>query len=162
MAVLLLHTAAVVAAATAVPTVRLRNGVEMPLVFTGTWRYNDTVVEQMLRLYLSEEIGGAGIDTANDYGNQRGVGRAIASVPDRSAVFVQTKVAGCFSRSAATCAASTAALFQQDLEQLSLPQVDSVMLHFPPLPQHMHPPLPAPAVVHCSEDGGAGSTSPGR
>jgi len=34
------------------PTVQLRNNVAMPIVFTGTWRYNDSVVEKMLRTYL--------------------------------------------------------------------------------------------------------------
>ena len=141
-----------------VPTVRLRNGVSMPLVFTGTWRYNDSVVEAMLREYLSASIGGVGIDTANDYRNQRGVGRAVAAAPNRSAVFLQTKVACCQpGQSPAACASSTAALFQQNLQQLNQPFVDSVMLHFPPLLVGRPPPAGAPA-PRCSEEGGAAST----
>jgi diketogulonate reductase-like aldo/keto reductase len=79
-------------------------------------------------------------------------------VLNQSSVFVQTKVASCQpGQSSTECAAATVALFQQNLQQLSLQQVDSVMLHFPPLSISMSP---APtSVMTCSEAAGRGGAA---
>jgi diketogulonate reductase-like aldo/keto reductase len=75
-------------------SITLRNNVSMPLVFTGTWRYNDTVVAEMLSTYLAKDVGGVAVDTALVYQNQKGVGNALSKLP-RESFFLQTKVPGC-------------------------------------------------------------------
>merc|ERR1719401_2368729 len=81
-------------AAAAAPTVRLRNGVEMPMLAEGTWQYNDTQAEAAVAAAI--KVGFTMIDTAYDYHNQVGVGRAVAkSGAARDSIFVETKVPGC-------------------------------------------------------------------
>jgi len=97
----------------------------MPLVFEGTWTLSEDEVEEAVRLYLSSEVGGTAVDAAGNYDNQRGVGRAIQTVP-RSQVFIQTKVG--FPDPDLNL---TGALLK-NLEELQVDYVDSVMLHGPP------------------------------
>eukprot|EP01043_Picozoa_sp_COSAG02_P033278 COSAG02_NODE_2263_length_9312_cov_3.608054_6_plen_119_part_00 len=58
----------------------------------------------------------------------------MRAVPKRSSVFLQTKVPGCRSGTAASCADKTEQDFETDLNELGLPFVDSVLLHGPPGP----------------------------
>ena len=58
----------------------------------------------------------------------------MRAVPRRSSVFLQTKVPGCHSGTAASCADKTKQDFETDLNELGLPFVDSVLLHGPPGP----------------------------
>eukprot|EP00930_Biecheleria_cincta_P061357 TRINITY_DN46926_c0_g1_i1.p1 TRINITY_DN46926_c0_g1~~TRINITY_DN46926_c0_g1_i1.p1 ORF type:complete len:396 (+),score=42.73 TRINITY_DN46926_c0_g1_i1:82-1269(+) len=116
----------------AVPTITLRNGVQMPLIFTGTWLYNNSEVHDMLKTYLSREIGGVGIDTSDNYRNLLGVGEALAGLP-RSEYFLQTKIDGCRTLDASQCTQKTRRDLQASLDQLHLDHVDSIMLHYPPL-----------------------------
>ena len=73
-----------------VPTVALANGVAMPALGLGTSPMGDEETEATVAAAI-----GAGyrlIDTAENYGNERGVGRGIrASGVDRDEVFVTTK-----------------------------------------------------------------------
>ncbi len=77
-------------------------------------------------------------DTANHYHNQVGVARGIADsgVP-RGAFWLQTKVEPC-GHSTITpvleghCYNGTVGAFQQNLQQLNVPQVDLTLLHAPP------------------------------
>lgn len=116
------------------PTVRLRNGVEMPLLAAGVWQYNDTEAEASL--VAAFKVGFRMVDTAWDYHNQVGVGRALrASGVPRESLFVETKVPGCgldpaVSRS--SCFADTKKVLEGDLQQLNQSYVDLVILHFPP------------------------------
>lgn len=73
-------------------TVSLANGVEMPRLGLGTYRSaQGGDVEGAVAYAL--EIGYRGIDTASMYGNEEGIGKAIAGsdVP-RKAIFLATKV----------------------------------------------------------------------
>lgn len=73
-------------------TVRLANGVEMPLLGLGTYKTTDSVeIEKSVGAAL--EIGYRAIDTASLYDNEEGIGRAIAaSGVERSDLFLASKV----------------------------------------------------------------------
>eukprot|EP00419_Tripos_fusus_P023026 CAMPEP_0172723296 /NCGR_PEP_ID=MMETSP1074-20121228/83477_1 /TAXON_ID=2916 /ORGANISM="Ceratium fusus, Strain PA161109" /LENGTH=322 /DNA_ID=CAMNT_0013549509 /DNA_START=53 /DNA_END=1021 /DNA_ORIENTATION=+ len=114
------------------PTVRLANGVEMPMLAAGTWQYNDSQAEASVKAAL-----GAGfrmVDTAYDYHNQAGVGRAIQSSGfPRGSIFVETKVPGCHLDDAVKdCYEDTKKVLHEDLQLLNLSHVDLVIIHFPP------------------------------
>lgn len=120
-----------------VPTVTLNNGVEMPMMMYGTgngadWA-NNTATEMHLRLAL--QVGFAGVDTARDYENQVGVGRALADV-ERTSVFVTTKVIGAYgepnNQTIATAYNTVLAEANENLEQLNVDYVDLLLLHNPP------------------------------
>lgn len=73
-------------------TVTLANGVEMPRLGLGTYKSAEGGdVERAVTYAL--ELGYRGIDTASMYGNEEGIGRALAArgVP-RSEVFLASKV----------------------------------------------------------------------
>ena len=70
-------------------TVALRNGVELPLVAAGVWQYTEEEAEASVRAAI--EAGFVAVDTAYDYGNQKGVARALQGL-DRSRYFLITKV----------------------------------------------------------------------
>ena len=69
----------------------LPNGVEIPKLALGTWMIDDDKVVDAVQAAV--EIGYRHIDTAQAYGNERGVGEGIRScgVP-RYQLFVQTKL----------------------------------------------------------------------
>jgi 2,5-diketo-D-gluconate reductase A len=74
-----------------VPTVSLTNGVEMPQLGLGVFLVPPDEVEAPVRAAL--DAGYRLIDTARLYGNEEGVGRAIAdSGVARDEIFVTTKV----------------------------------------------------------------------
>jgi len=141
------------------PNVLLRNGVSMPILAAGTWQYNDTEAANSVQLAL--QAGFTHIDTANDYGNQRGVGAGLAeSGVDRSRVFVTTKVPGCGLQGVRKeyCAEDTALAISEDLKLLGekFPafggQVDLILLHFPPCVTSPGPPPTSPSLSTCNKD----------
>src|SRR5262245_58406553 len=72
------------------PTVTLRHGAEMPRLGLGTWPMDDATAEANVAIAL--EAGYRLIDTAEQYGNERGVGRGLrASTIPRADVFLTTK-----------------------------------------------------------------------
>lgn len=122
-----------------VPSVKLRNGVEMPMLATGVYQYNVSQAYESISAWL--KVGGRSIDTALDYWNQQGVGQAMkdSGIP-RDEIFLQTKVPGCgnpaenTTRNPLTCYKDTVTNLASDLELLGLDYVDSVIIHFPPFP----------------------------
>ena len=120
-------------AAVAVPNVKLNNGVEMPMISLGTWQYNPDVAHDVVKLGLS--LGFNHIDTANNYRNQEGVGKALAGI-NRTSYFLTTKVPS--QTSAATAYAATTKDLNDDIEQLGLPFVDLMLVHFPPRGNTLH------------------------
>ena len=77
-----------------VPTLEIFPGVNLPMQGLGTWLYNDTRAEAAVELALS--LGYVHIDTAFDYQNSAGIGRAFASAKakygrDRESYFITTK-----------------------------------------------------------------------
>ena len=71
--------------------VAIAPGVEMPLLGFGTWQINGAAARRAVAEAL--ELGYRHVDTAQMYGNEREVGRAIAdSGLSRDEVFVTTKL----------------------------------------------------------------------
>merc|ERR1712232_167076 len=105
-----------------IPTHKLNNGVEMPMMSIGTWQYDTSTAEQVVKDALS--VGFNHIDTANNYRNQKGVGAALQGVA-RDSYFLTTKIPE-GSRN------QTKAYLEQDLEELGLDYVDLMLVHFPP------------------------------
>ncbi|SEG90531.1 Aldo/keto reductase [Actinacidiphila yanglinensis] len=73
-------------------TYTLAGGVEIPKLGLGTWFIDDDKAAEAVRAAV--EIGYRNIDTAQAYGNERGVGEGVrtSSVP-RDELFVSTKLA---------------------------------------------------------------------
>lgn len=73
-------------------TYTLTGGTEIPRLGLGTWFIDDDKAADAVRAAI--EIGYRHIDTAQAYGNERGVGEGVrtAGVP-REELFVSTKVA---------------------------------------------------------------------
>jgi len=120
----------VAGASAAIPTVSLGkdvHGVEVlkPLVGAGTWQYNDTIAYQSV--CSAFEAGYTYVDTANGYGNQRGVGKAIKDCwkGKREELFVMTKIPGGLDYD------ETLKAHRENLDQLGLDYVDHLMTHFP-------------------------------
>src|SRR6188768_1874801 len=75
---------------TIAPTITLVSGTEMPRLGLGTWPMDDAEAERAVATAI--EVGYRLFDTAENYGNERGVGRGIrAAGVDRGEVFVTTK-----------------------------------------------------------------------
>jgi 2,5-diketo-D-gluconate reductase A len=107
------------------PTVALANGVAMPALGLGTSPMDDAQTEATVAAAI-----GAGyrlIDTAENYGNERGVGRGIrASGIDRDEVFVTTK----FNERWHGVEEAQQA-FANSAERLRLDHVDLLLIHWP-------------------------------
>ena len=111
---------------TTVPTVTLNNGTTIPQLGLGVWQADDAETEAAVRFALAE-AGYRHIDTAAAYGNERGVGRGIASsgVP-RSELFVTTKL---WNADQGYDPALRA--FDASLDRLGLDHVDLYLIHWP-------------------------------
>jgi diketogulonate reductase-like aldo/keto reductase len=103
--------------------VSLSNGVEMPLLGLGVWRIPDgNQTENAVGWAL--EAGYRHVDTAQLYGNEAAVGRAIrGSGFDRAEVFVTTKL-----RPQSNDAAGA---LQESLRRLGMDYVDLFLIHWP-------------------------------
>ncbi|MFJ8076323.1 aldo/keto reductase [Streptomyces sp. NPDC096176] len=108
-----------------IPTVTLNNGLEIPQLGFGVFQVDD---EQTTDAVLSAlEAGYRSIDTAAIYGNEAGVGRALAaSGVDREDLFVTTKL-----WNADQGHDSTLAAFDDSLTKLGLDHVDMYLIHWP-------------------------------
>jgi len=106
-------------------TYTLANGVEIPRLGLGTWFIDDDAAAQAVRDAV--EIGYRTIDTAQAYGNERGVGEGIRSsgIP-RSDLFVSTKLAAEI-KDYDTAVAS----IDESLDRLGLDYVDLMLIHSP-------------------------------
>src|SRR6059058_4840972 len=101
----------------------LADGTEMPLLGLGVWQVPDgPECENAVRWAL--EAGYRHIDTAQAYGNEASVGRALrdSGVP-REEVFLTTKF---FPRSK-----DPAAEIERSLERLGVDHVDLYIIHWP-------------------------------
>lgn len=109
----------------AVPAIALNDENTMPVLGLGVAELSDDEAERAVSAAL--EIGCRLIDTAAAYGNEAGVGRAIAAsgIP-RAELFVTTKLATAeqgLTNSMNACTAS--------LERLGLDYVDLYLIHWP-------------------------------
>lgn len=103
----------------------LNNGMKIPKVGFGTWMIDDKVVAQVVGDALA--LGYRHIDTAQAYGNERGVGEAIRdSGIDRSAIFLTSKVAA-EHKTYNTAAKS----INESLARLELETIDLMIIHAP-------------------------------
>ncbi|MDY0341085.1 MAG: aldo/keto reductase [Coriobacteriia bacterium] len=107
-------------------TVRLVNGVEMPRIGLGTYKSTEGGdVEGAVSAAL--ELGYRSIDTASLYGNEAGIGRAIAdSSVSREDVFLTSKV-----WNDEQGYESTLAAFSRSLQRLGTDYLDLYLVHWP-------------------------------
>ncbi|MFD5036179.1 aldo/keto reductase [Streptomyces sp. NPDC058377] len=108
-----------------VPTVTLNNGVTIPQLGFGVFQVPDG--ETTAAVASALEAGYRSIDTAAVYGNEAGVGRALAdSGLARDELFVTTKLWNADQGYDATLAA-----FDTSLAKLGLDHVDLYLIHWP-------------------------------
>ncbi|MFB6152905.1 MAG: aldo/keto reductase [Halodesulfurarchaeum sp.] len=101
------------------------DGSEVPVVGIGTWQMDTETADNAVSTAL--DLGYRHVDTAQAYGNERGVGRAIdASSLDREEVFLTTKVAPS-NRSVEDIVGSV----EDSLQRLQVDQVDLLLIHWP-------------------------------
>ena len=106
-------------------TVKLSNGVEMPMEGFGVFQIPEESCEQAVKDAISS--GYRLIDTANSYQNEKAVGRAIAAcgVP-REELFITTKA---YIQQMGY--ENTMAAFQESLDNLGLTYLDLYLIHMP-------------------------------
>ncbi|MEU9257647.1 aldo/keto reductase [[Kitasatospora] papulosa] len=108
-----------------VPTVTLNNGVTIPQLGFGVFQVPDD--ETTAAVTAALEAGYRSIDTAAVYGNETGVGRALAeSGLGREELFVTTKLWNADQGYDATLTA-----FDASLAKLGLDHVDLYLIHWP-------------------------------
>ena len=103
----------------------LSNGVEIPKLGLGTWMIDDSQVAQAVKDAVA--MGYRHIDTAQAYGNERGVGEGVntCGIP-REQIFVTTKLAAeikSFDEAAAS--------IDQSLKTMGLDYLDMMIIHSP-------------------------------
>lgn len=106
-------------------TYTLSNGVEIPKLGLGTWFIDDDTAAQAVRDAVA--AGYRNIDTAQAYGNERGVGEGVrtADVP-REELFVSTKLAAEIKDYEGAVAAIDSSLATMGLED-----IDLMLIHSP-------------------------------
>ncbi|MBD0023424.1 aldo/keto reductase [Gordonia pseudamarae] len=106
-------------------TYTLTGGVEIPKLGLGTWFIDDDQAADAVRAAV--EIGYRNIDTAQAYGNERGVGEGVrTSGVAREALFVSTKLAAEIKDYDSAVAAIDESLATMDLDY-----VDLFLIHAP-------------------------------
>lgn len=106
-------------------TMTLSNGVRVPQMALGTWMIDDDQTAEAVRNAIA--IGYRHIDTAQAYGNERGVGEGIrTSGIARDQIFVTTKVAA-ENKSYASAKKS----IDESLEKMKLDYIDLMIIHSP-------------------------------
>ncbi|GAA2333901.1 aldo/keto reductase [Streptomyces kunmingensis] len=106
-------------------TYTLSNSVEIPKLGLGTWFIDDVKAAAAVRAAV--EIGYRNIDTAQAYGNERGVGEGVrtAGVP-RDELFVSTKLAAEIKDYD-----QAADAIDRSLEKLGIEYIDLMLIHSP-------------------------------
>ncbi len=106
-------------------SMKLVNGVVVPMLALGTWLIDDDKVAEAVRAAV--KLGYRHVDTAQAYANERGVGKGIRTcgVP-REQLFVTSKVAA-EHKSYETVAAS----IDKTLEEMELHYIDMMIIHSP-------------------------------
>ncbi|MBX0301362.1 aldo/keto reductase [Cryobacterium sp. 1639] len=110
---------------TSLPTITLNDGHTIPQLGFGVFKVEPTETTRIVTDAL--EVGYRHIDTAAVYGNEEGVGQALASSGiDRSDLFITTKL---WNDKQGTQSALDA--FDESLEKLGLDYVDLYLIHWP-------------------------------
>jgi diketogulonate reductase-like aldo/keto reductase len=115
------------------PTIRLNNGVEIPQLGYGVFKVPNDETEAAVLAAL--DAGYRLIDTAAIYGNEAGVGAALAktSIP-RDEIFVTSKV-----WNADQGYNSTLAAFEISMTKLGLDVLDLYLIHWPTPARNLFP-----------------------
>ncbi|MVA75231.1 aldo/keto reductase [Auraticoccus sp. F435] len=108
---------------TQVPNVTLNDGATIPQLGFGVWQVEEDDIVPAVSAAL--EIGYRHIDTAQMYGNEEGVGKAIAQsgIP-RDEIFVTTKLSN-------QRHGDPEVALQESLERLGMDRVDLYLVHWP-------------------------------
>src|SRR5436190_10456672 len=110
---------------TQIPKVTLNNGVEMPILGFGVYQIPSEATEEAVATAF--EVGYRLVDTAESYGNEAAVGRAVRSSGlDRSDLFITTKL---WIQTPGEARARAA--LEASLERLGLDHVDLYLIHQP-------------------------------
>ena len=106
-------------------TYPLANGVQIPKLGLGTWFIDDSKAADAVRAAVG--LGYRLIDTAQAYGNERGVGEGVRTcgVP-RTELFVASKVAA-----ELKTYASAAKSIDETLQKMGLDYLDQMIIHSP-------------------------------
>ncbi len=106
-----------------IPVLRMKSGYEIPVLGLGTWMLNGQACTDAVRAAL--KLGYNHIDTAEAYGNQREIGRAIKGA-DRAKIFITSKVwhANLHYDDVIESAKNT-------LAELGTPYLDLLLVHWP-------------------------------
>ena len=108
-----------------IPTLSLNDGTTIPQLGYGVFKVDPAETERLVTEALA--AGYRHIDTATIYGNEEGVGRAIAaSGIDRSELYITTKL-----WNDRRGAEQTRAGLSESLERLGLDRVDLYLIHWP-------------------------------
>lgn len=107
------------------PIIMLHDGARMPQLGLGTWPLSDHEAAPAVATALA--AGYRHIDTADRYGNERGVGQGIrdSGVP-REEIFVTTKLDGTYQGDDRAIGG-----LEQSLRRLGLDYVDLLLIHWP-------------------------------
>jgi 2,5-diketo-D-gluconate reductase A len=109
---------------TSSPTLTFNDGNTIPQLGYGVWQVEDDVAEKVV--FQAFQAGFRHIDTAKIYGNESGVGRAIASSglsPEE--IFITTKL-----WNSDQGYESTLAAFEESMERLGLETLDLYLIHW--------------------------------
>ena len=110
---------------TAVPTITLNNGVEIPQLGFGVFQIDPTETKDATLSAL--DVGYRHIDTAEMYGNEKEVGEAVrASDLDRGDIFVTSKLNNSFHDYDDALKA-----FDETLKALDIDYLDLFLVHWP-------------------------------
>lgn len=106
-------------------TYTLNNGVEVPKLALGTWLIDDSQVADAVKAAV--RIGYRHVDTAQAYGNERGVGEGVRNCGvAREELFVVSKVAA-----EHKSYEQAAAGIDKTLEEMGLDYLDMMIIHSP-------------------------------
>lgn len=106
-------------------TIKLLGGAEMPVLGLGTYPIESAPLEKVVEQAL--EVGYRLFDTAENYGNEAGLGRAInRSGLDRSELFITTKFNARWHGEELVREA-----FQRSAQRMQLDQIDQLLIHWP-------------------------------
>lgn len=104
---------------------KMNNGLEIPKLALGTWFIDDDKVAEAVR--QSVKIGYRHIDTAQAYGNERGVGEGVRTCGvSRDKIFVTSKVAA-----EHKTYESAANSINETLNKMKLEYIDMMIIHSP-------------------------------
>ncbi|MBB1063560.1 aldo/keto reductase [Limosilactobacillus fastidiosus] len=106
-------------------TITLNSGIKIPRFALGTWMIDDHKVADAVRTAI--KLGYRHIDTAQAYGNERGVGEGVrtANLP-RNQMFVTSKVAAEHKDYA-----TTKKSIDETLKKMGLDYIDMMVIHSP-------------------------------